>query len=746
MLSLARGKEGTFKLVSGYKPEGDQPAAIESIVANLNDKVPHQVLLGVTGSGKTFTMANVIARVNRPTLVMAPNKTLAAQLYNEFKSLFPENAVRYFVSYYDYYQPEAYVPSTDTFIEKDASINDEIDKLRHSATKALLERNDVLIVASVSCIYGLGEPEVYFEMLVFLEEGQTIDRDKMLRKLVDIQYQRNDYDFHRGTFRVRGDTVEIFPAYEEQRAVRVEFFGDQVEALYEIDALRGKVIRKLQSVAIYPASHYVTTSDRMEIAVRDIRAELKERLEFFRTENRLLEAQRLEQRTMYDLELLAEMGFCPGIENYSRHLTGRLPGQAPPTLLDYFPNNSLFFIDESHVTVPQIGGMYRGDRSRKSVLVEFGFRLPSALDNRPLNFEEWESHVVQAVYVSATPGDYEQEKSGGLIVEQLIRPTGLIDPEIEVRKAGTQVDDLLEEIHKRVAVNERVLVTCLTKKMAEDLTDYYHDLGIRVRYLHSDIETIERVEIIRSLRKGEFDVLVGINLLREGLDLPEVSLVAILDADKEGYLRSARSLIQTTGRAARHINGRVLMYADVVTKSMEQAIGETNRRRAKQVAYNEQHGITPISITKAIDASLVEMYSPEWAVVPEIGDDKKDEEFIPAHELPDRITALRQQMMDAAENLDYERAADLRDQIKKLERHAFGMDQPRHPVQPSLPPGSAHQPKYEGPKKDTAEKGIPVKTRGRRGAGAATGAAAGAMRPNRPVKQGKLKLIPDAPK
>jgi excinuclease ABC subunit B len=737
MLSLARGKEGTFKLVSSYKPEGDQPAAIESIVTNLNDKVPHQVLLGVTGSGKTFTMANVIARVNRPTLVMAPNKTLAAQLYNEFKSLFPENAVRYFVSYYDYYQPEAYVPSTDTFIEKDASINDEIDKLRHSATKALLERNDVLIVASVSCIYGLGEPEMYFEMLVFLEHGATLDRDKMLRKLVDIAYQRNDYDFHRGTFRVRGDTVEIFPAYEEQRAVRVEFFGDQVEAIYEIDALRGKVIRKLQSVAIYPASHYVTTSDRMETAVRNIRTELKDRLELFRTENRLLEAQRLEQRTMYDLELLAEMGFCPGIENYSRHLTGRLPGQAPPTLLDYFPNNSLFFIDESHVTVPQIGGMYRGDRSRKQVLVDFGFRLPSALDNRPLNFEEWESHIVQAVYVSATPGDYEQQRSGGLVVEQLIRPTGLIDPQIEVRKAGTQVDDLLEEIHKRVAVNERVLVTCLTKKMAEDLTDYYHDLGIRVRYLHSDIETIERVEIIRSLRKGDFDVLVGINLLREGLDLPEVSLVAILDADKEGYLRSARSLIQTTGRAARHINGRVIMYADVVTKSMEQAIGETNRRRTKQVAYNEQHGITPMSITKAIDASLVEMYSPEWAVVPEIGDDKrKEEEFIPAHELPDRITALRQEMMEAAEKLDYERAADLRDQIKKLERHAFGMDQPRHPVQPSMPPGSAHQ-------RPSIEKGIPAKTRGRRGAGAATGAAAGGSRPE---KQSRLKLIPDNPK
>src|SRR5260370_4307392 len=657
MLSLARGKEGTFKLVSGYKPEGDQPAAIESIVANLNDKVPHQVLLGVTGSGKTFTMANVIARVNRPTLVMAPNKTLAAQLYNEFKSLFPENAVRYFVWYYDYDQLEAYLPSTDTFIEKDASINDEIDKLRHSATKALLERNDVLIVASVSCIYGLGEPEMYFEMLVFLDQGQTMDRDRMLRKLVDIHYQRNDYDFHRGTFRVRGDTVEVFPAYEEQRAVRVEFFGDTVEALYEIDPLRGKVIRKLQSVAIYPASHYVTTSDRMETAVTNIRAELKARLEFYRTENRLLEAQRLEQRTMYDLELLAEMSFCPGIQTYSRHLTGRLPGQAPPTLLDYFPKNALYFSDESHVTVQQRGGMYRGDSSRKQVLVDFGFRLPSALDNRPLNFEEWESHVVSAVYVSATPGDYELAKSSGLVVEQLIRPTGLIDPEIEVRKAGTQVDDLLEEIHKRGAVNERVLVTCLTKKMAEDLTDYYHDLGVRVRYLHSDIETIERVEIIRSLRKGEFDVLVGINLLREGLDLPEVSLVAILDADKEGYLRSARSLIQTIGRAARNLNGKVIMYADVMTASMKTAIGETYRRRAKQVAYNEANGITPTTIVKPIDASLVEIYSPGWAVVPAIDAPKKgDEEYVPPHELPDHITELRRQMMDPADKLEYERA------------------------------------------------------------------------------------------
>ncbi len=732
MLPLARSKEGRFKLVSSYSPQGDQPAAIDALTENLRTAVPHQVLLGVTGSGKTFTMANVVERVNRPTLVMAPNKTLAAQLYNEFKSLFPDNAVRYFVSYYDYYQPEAYLPSTDTYIEKDSSINDEIDKLRHSATKALLERNDVLIVASVSCIYGLGEPEMYFEMLVFVEEGQRIDRDRVLRKLVDIHYLRNDYDFHRGTFRVRGDTVEVFPAYEESRAVRIEFFGDEIEGLYEIDALRGAVVRKLQSVAIYPASHYVTTSDRMEQAVAGIRTELKERLEFYRKENRLLEAQRLEQRTMYDLELLAEMGFCPGIENYSRHLTGRSPGDPPPTLLDYFPKESLFFIDESHVTVPQIGGMYRGDRSRKSTLVEFGFRLPSALDNRPLNFEEWEGHVNQAVYVSATPGDWEMRESGGLVVEQLIRPTGLIDPEIEVRKAGTQVDDLLEEIHKRVAAGERVLVTCLTKKMAEDLTDYYHDLGLRVRYLHSDIETIERVEIIRALRRGDFDVLVGINLLREGLDLPEVSLVAILDADKEGYLRSARSLIQTIGRAARNINGRVLMYADAMTDSMRRAIGETDRRRAKQLAYNQEHGITPVSITKAIDASLVEMYSPEWAVVPEAdGGAGEEEELVPAHQLSDKITELRREMMEAAEALEYEHAAELRDRIKKLERKIFGMDAKPPPLKTA--PGSARS-------------GRGDKTRGRKGAGAATGAASGAAgRSNRPVRQGRLKLVTDPP-
>jgi excinuclease ABC subunit B len=738
MLSLARDKEGKFKLVSGYRPEGDQPAAIASLARNITDDVRHQVLLGVTGSGKTFTMANVIAQVNRPTLVIAPNKTLAAQLYNEFKSLFPENAVRYFVSYYDYYQPEAYVPSTDLYIEKDSSINDEIDKLRHSATKALLERNDVLIVASVSCIYGLGEPEVYFEMLVFLEEGQIIDRDRVLRKLVDIQYQRNDYDFHRGTFRVRGDTVEVFPAYEENHAVRIEFFGDQVESIQEIDPLRGKVLRKLQSVAIYPASHYVTTSDRMETAVGSIRAELRERLEYFRAENRLLEAQRLEQRTLYDLELLAEIGICPGIENYSRHLTGRAPGQPPPTLLDYFAKNFLTFVDESHVTIPQIGGMYRGDRSRKSTLVEYGFRLPSALDNRPLNFEEWEGLTQQLIYVSATPGDYELRRSGGLVVEQLIRPTGLIDPEIEVRRAGTQVDDLLAEIRQRVAANERVLATCLTKKMAEDLTDYYHDLGVRVRYLHSDIETIERVEIIRSLRKGEFDVLVGINLLREGLDLPEVSLVAILDADKEGFLRSARSLVQTIGRAARNLHGKVIMYADTVTPSMKMAIGETDRRRAKQVAYNEEHGITPKTIIKAIDASLVEMYSPEWAVVPEIDTPSKvEEDVVPPHELPDHITGLRREMMEAAEKLDYERAAELRDRIKRLERQIFGMAKP--PPPPAPPKGGARPKDARGG--DAARPGR-AGTSGAASAGGKKSSGRGKSA-SAPVRQNRLKLVPD---
>ena len=654
-----------FHLVADVTPQGDQPRAIVELLDGLTAGAPQQVLLGVTGSGKTFTMANVIAGVNKPALVIAPNKTLAAQLYHEFKVLFPENAVRYFVSYYDYYQPEAYVPSTDTYIEKDASINDEIDKMRHSATKALLERNDVIIVASVSCIYGLGSPEMYFDMLVFLERGGRVDRDHLLRKLVDIQYERNDYDFHRGTFRVRGDVVEIFPAYEEARAVRVELFGDEVERLVEIDPLRGKTLRSFDKVAIYPASHYVTKPDQLRRACVAIRVELREHLQRLRADGKLLEAQRVEQRTLYDLELLEEMGFCPGIENYSRHLTGRAPGEPPPTLLNYFPPDYLLFIDESHVTVPQIGGMYRGDRSRKETLVAFGFRLPSALDNRPLSFEEFDALVSRVIYVSATPGTYEREQSAGRIVEQLIRPTGLTDPEIGVRPARQQVDDLLEEIHVRVSQNERVLVTTLTKKMAEDLTDYYQELGVRVRYLHSDIETIERVEIIRDLRKGSFDVLVGINLLREGLDLPEVSLVAILDADKEGYLRSERSLIQTIGRAARNVNGTVILYAEQVTNSMRAAIDETDRRRSVQEAFNRDHGITPQTIQKAIAASLVEVAEADYVDLTTVAETA--EEYVPLAEIPKRVARLRREMRDAAAQLEFEQAAELRDTMQRLQ-------------------------------------------------------------------------------
>ena len=664
--------EGTFHLVADFTPQGDQPQAIAQLVDGVQRGVRGQTLLGVTGSGKTFTMANVVAQINKPTLVIAPNKTLAAQLYSEFKALFPDNAVRYFVSYYDYYQPEAYVPSTDTYIEKDSSINDEIDKMRHSATKALLERNDVLIVASVSCIYGLGSPEAYFEMLIFLERGSQVDRDWLLRKLVDILYERNDYDFHRGTFRVRGDVVEVFPAYEESRALRIELFGDTLDAIAEIDPLRGQVLRRLDKVAIYPASHYVTAPDRMEKAVAGIRAELAARIAEFRADNKLLEAQRLEQRTMYDLELLAEMGFCPGIENYSRHLTGRQAGDPPPTLINYFPDDWLLIIDESHVTVPQIGGMYRGDRSRKSTLVEYGFRLPSALDNRPLNFQEFEQLAMQTVYVSATPGTYELEQSRGVVVEQLIRPTGLIDPEIAVRPAREQVDDLLEAIRERIARQERVLVTTLTKKMAEDLTDYFQELGLRVRYLHSDIETIERVDIIRDLRKGVFDVLVGINLLREGLDLPEVSLVAILDADKEGYLRSERSLIQTIGRAARNVNGTVIMYADHVTDSMRRAIDETNRRRAKQVAFNQEHGITPQTIIKAIDPRLVEVAEADYVDVPIVAEETGEYD-LPLDKIPKRIASLQKEMRQAAGDLEFERAAELRDQIQRLQQRELSL-------------------------------------------------------------------------
>jgi excinuclease ABC subunit B len=688
-------RSGTFRLAGDLTPCGDQPRAIAELEAGIEAGRRHQVLLGVTGSGKTFTMANVIAGVNRPTLVLAPNKTLAAQLYNEFRVLFPDNAVRYFVSYYDYYQPEAYVPSTDTYIEKDASINEEIDKLRHAATMALLERRDVVVVASVSCIYGLGSPATYFEMLLYLEAGAEMDRERILRKLVDMQYQRNDYDFHRGTFRVRGDVIEIFPAYEEVRAVRVELFGDTIETLAEIDPLRGKVLRRVPSLAIYPASHYVATEETLKRAVSSIEAELEMRLGELRREGKLLEAQRLEQRTRYDLELLQEMGFCPGIENYSRHLDGREPGEPPYTLLDYFAEDYLLFVDESHITIPQTGGMYRGDRARKETLVEYGFRLPSALDNRPLNFEEFERRITQAIYVSATPGDWERQKAGERIVEQLIRPTGLTDPEVAVRPARHQVDDLLEEIRKRVQAEERVLVTTLTKKMAEDLTDYLSDVGIRVRYLHSDIGTIERVDIIRDLRRGVFDVLVGINLLREGLDLPEVSLVAILDADREGYLRSARSLIQTVGRAARNAHGTVIMYADTVTQSMRQAIGETERRRGVQAEYNRAHGITPQTVRKAIGDPLLAVCEADYPDVPIVADgDVSDVD--PAEAL--RLAArLRAEMKQAARELDFERAAALRDRVAALETRALGIESPaaedagvpRRPRAPGAAPAEA---------------------------------------------------------
>ncbi len=654
-----------FKLVSEYKPKGDQPKAIEALSEGVLKGIPHQVLLGVTGSGKTFTMANVIERVQKPTLVISHNKTLAAQLYEEFKELFPENAVEFFVSYYDYYQPEAYIPSTDTYIEKETQINDNIDKMRHSATRSLLERNDVIIVASVSCIYGLGSPEAYHGMLLYLEKGMEISREEILSKLVEIQYERNDIDFHRGTFRVRGDVVEVFPAHEESRAIRIQLFGDEIEAINEIDPLRGKVLQSLEKITIYPNSHYVTFPERMEIAIQNIRKELKERVQWFKSQGRLLEAQRLEQRTNFDLEMLQELGYCQGIENYSRHLTGRRPGEPPPVLLDYYPKNFLLFIDESHVTIPQLIGMYRGDRSRKETLVEYGFRLPSALDNRPLMFEEFEQRVHQVIYVSATPGEYEIEKSRGRVVEQIIRPTGLSDPLLEVKPAKNQVDDLLGEIQKRVKRKERVLVTTLTKRMAEDLTEYYSDLGIRVKYLHSDIDTLERVEILRDLRLGKFDVLIGINLLREGLDLPEVSLVAILDADKEGFLRSEKSLIQTFGRAARNVNGQVLLYADKMTGAMNQAILETNRRRKIQEEYNKKHRITPQSIKKSIRNILSSIYEADYYTVPEVSEVK--EEYGSIKDIPKVIQELTAEMKEAARRLEFERAAELRDRILKLQ-------------------------------------------------------------------------------
>lgn len=654
-----------FKLTTQFTPNGDQPKAIKELTSGINKGLKHQALLGVTGSGKTFTIANVIANVNKPTLVLAPNKTLAAQLFAEFRELFHENAVEYFVSYYDYYQPEAYVPTTDTYIEKDASINDEIDKLRHSATHALLTRNDVIVVASVSCIYGIGSPADYGSMQVYAEKGMETQRDEVLKRLVEIQYQRNDYDFYRGTFRVRGDVVEIFPAYEDERAIRLEFFGDTIEAISEIDPMRGKVIQKVNKALIHPASHYVTTRDNLKKAMDAIREELLARLKTLKAENKLVEAQRLEQRTMYDLEMIEEMGYCSGIENYSRHLSGRLPGEPPYTLIDYFPEDFLLIIDESHISIPQIGGMYYGDRSRKETLVGYGFRLLSALDNRPLKFEEFEKRVVQAIYVSATPADYEMEKAKGHVVEQIIRPTGLMDPEIEVRPAKTQVDDLLGEIRKRVEKKERALVTTLTKRMAEDLARYYADLGIKVKYLHSDVETLERVEILKALRLGEFDVLVGINLLREGLDLPEVSLVAILDADKEGFLRSGRSLVQTCGRAARNVNGHVIMYADAVTGSMKAAIDETNRRRKLQAKYNKENNITPETIKSSIKDVLSSIYEADYYTVPAVAE--KKEEYIPPHELPEIIKSLRKEMETAAKKLDFEKAAELRDRIKELE-------------------------------------------------------------------------------
>ncbi len=662
-------------------PAGGQPRAIAELVAGLRRGDQEQALLGITGSGKTFTIANVIEQVQRPALILAHNKTLAAQLYGEIKTLFPENAVEYFVSYYDYYQPEAYIPSTDTFIEKDSNINEQIDRMRHAATYALLSRRDVIIVASVSCIYGIGASEAYAGMVAKVAVGQELDRDDFLRRLVDMQYKRNDVDFHRGTFRVRGDVVEVFPAYEDDTAIRIEFFGDEVEAIREIDALRGVPRGAMQQLTIFPASHFVTPESEMRRAIGTIREELQERLPTLKDQLKLVEAQRLEQRTMFDLEMLEEMGFCSGIENYSRHLTGRKQGEPPPTLIDYFPEDFLMIVDESHQMIPQIGAMYKGDRSRKTTLVEHGFRLPSALDNRPLKFAEWEARVGQRIFMSATPGEYELKKTEGVVVEQVIRPTGLLDPEIEVRAIGGQVDDLLDEIKRRVAKGERILVTTLTKRMAEDLTEYYADLGIGVRYLHSDVDTLERIALLRDLRRGEFDVLVGINLLREGLDLPEVSLVAILDADKEGFLREKRSLIQTCGRAARNLNGRVIMYADRITKSMKICIDETERRRRIQRAYNEEHGIVPRSTQAALnpleaDEKVEARTSGRKRGAEPVGEapvglgEIPDRELLPA-ELTARIGELREQMIDLANELRYEDAARIRDRVRVLEARAL---------------------------------------------------------------------------
>jgi|APLak6261679142_1056127.scaffolds.fasta_scaffold00187_15 excinuclease ABC subunit B len=660
-----------FKLISEYAPRGDQPRAIEELTAGVLRGDQHQVLLGVTGSGKTFTMANVIANAKRPALIIAHNKTLAAQLYGEFKQLFPENAVEYFVSYYDYYQPEAYVPSSDTYIEKDSSINEQIERMRHSATHSLHTRDDVVIIASVSCIYGLGTARAYVGMAVKLIKGDDLGRDALMRKLVECQYERNDMDFHRGTFRVRGDTVEVFPIYEEDRAVRVEFFGDTVDRISEFDPLRGVTIGEVAKMTIFPGSHYVTEPDARHQAIKNIRVELQERLAELKGQNKLVEAQRLEQRTMFDLEMMEQLGFSNGIENYSRHLSGRAPGEPPPCLLDYFPRNFLVFVDESHQTIPQIGAMYRGDRSRKETLVDFGFRLPSAMDNRPLKFTEWEAFEKQCIYVSATPAEYEINKARGVLVEQVIRPTGLVDPEVEIRKAGNQVDDLLEEIRIRAKKNERVLVTTLTKRMAEDLTEYYAEVGVKVRYLHADIDAIERTAILRDLRKGVFDVLVGINLLREGLDIPETSLVAILDADKEGYLRSHVSLIQTMGRAARNLNGRVILYSDSITDSMKKALEETDRRREIQRAYNKQHGITPTAVKKAITDLSQFLYDGDAMDLPLAADGGAV--VLSKEEIADLIKKSESMMMAYADEMEFEKAAVERDRLVLLREMDMGL-------------------------------------------------------------------------
>jgi len=657
-----------FELTTDLVPCGDQPGAIEALTEGVIKGLKHQILLGVTGSGKTFTMANVIAGVQKTTLVIAPNKTLAAQLYGEFKNLFPHNAVEYFVSYYDYYQPEAYIPQSDTYIQKDSSINEKIDKMRHAATRSLLDRDDVIIVASVSCIYGLGSPEAYQDMLLYVEKDGVLSREDAIKKLVEIHYERGDIDFYRGRFRVRGDVLDIYPVHEEERAVRIGFFGDEVESIQEIDPLTGKTIRAINRITVYPATHYVTTTAIRERAIRQITEELDERVQYLHSQGKLIEAQRIEERTRFDMEMMIEMGYCHGIENYSRHLTGRAPGEPPPTLLDYFPKDFLVIIDESHITIPQLHGMYRGDRSRKETLVDYGFRLPSALDNRPLRFEEFDSKTNRRVYVSATPGPYELEKSQ-VTAEQIIRPTGLTDPEIEIRPALNQVDDLLGWIRERVERKERVLVTTLTKRMAEDLTEYYSDLGVNVRYLHSDIKTIERMEIIRDLRLGIFDVLVGINLLREGLDLPEVSLVAILDADKEGFLRSERSLIQTSGRTARNVNGIVVLYADRVTDSMKRAMDESHRRRKIQLAYNKTHNITPSSIQKNIDDILGSAYEADYVTVPAVAEEAG--EYMSPERLSEMIKDLTARMKDASKSLEFEEAILLRDQIRELEDKEF---------------------------------------------------------------------------